>query len=1066
MVRFFSAETRHLEPLISAIEAADSIVDSDTDKTQGWSWEERYITLLWLSHLLLVPFDLATISSNRDASQMDVEGLIWPLNIPGVAVRAISLAMKYLEAAGKERDAAKVLLVRISMRKDMQELGLLDALVRWALSSLHSSTVVQSNYFHIGVLSFLAGMLVSASSTSDMDPYLDRIYNTVHELGQSEVAAFKSVHSSALAKKIVIKVMRTIAVLELRSSAKSSNHQIEDTTEIVETSIGHMLEALADNDTPVRLAASKALSVITQKLVPTMAAQVVEAVIDSLSHNVLWETKIVGQKTTKVRDLSAVNPQEWHGLILTLSQLLYRRSPPPDTLSGILHSLLIGLSFERRSTSGSSIGTNVRDAACFGIWALARRYTSAELQAIDKASVITAQHHDESTSIIQILATELVVAACLDPAGNIRRGASAALQELIGRHPDTVENGIAVVQTVDYHRVALRSKAMNSVGPDAAALSRFNDNALVDALFGWRGVGDGDAVSRRNAAACLGAMATLYGKWDGQSLTRCMDLIGRTEHSLGGLKLREVDQRHGLLLSLAVLVSSICGMMRGAEPNTFSATAHPEQTGRRLRELTLTILRDAKASTYRRPDLIAEAVCSFIGSSCSLLENDAAGEDRSCEIIQLMDELLIVYLSRSEKDVIVASIEAASAFISFSDIPVRAIHAKKWIEKISGDSSGRITSPGFILTLGAVFHLLPDSSQRDVLDAILDRWRSVPGISSKISLLSSLCQGSILTSHSNSFTGIIGEALDDYTTDARGDIGSQVRIKALQAVTTCFTFEVPAESYSNETVLQERLPLYGKVLRLTAEKLDKVRTEAQLALVSILSALGYSNEAQSLKVLQVSSEEYFTFLLELQHAPATSLSSSTSISCLRTPAALQSLLSGYVTSADTGSESLIRVSRAALASFCSKSEHRLHIVSEALLQVMKSHLENDRTLVPTMEVVTFLFDTLILQNSTINFRSLFITTQKAHFKSGNVRKLEAAVKLYSGLLNTFEESSKDAKDVEKKLVSMLLHPFPAVRSAVVDVLWMRRGLGEGVDWTKAKKDWKEYESLKTALAID
>ncbi|KAI1034069.1 hypothetical protein LB505_003161 [Fusarium chuoi] len=88
--------------------------------------------------------------------------------------------------------------------------------------------------------------------------------------------------------------------------------------------------------------------------------------------------------------------------------------------------------------SGGSVGTNVRDAACFGIWALARRYASSELLAIPTHSVFAAKAHPTTSSILQVLATELVVTASLDPAGNIRRGASAALQELAGEASATL----------------------------------------------------------------------------------------------------------------------------------------------------------------------------------------------------------------------------------------------------------------------------------------------------------------------------------------------------------------------------------------------------------------------------------------------------------------------------------------------------------------------------------------------------------------------------------------------------------------------------------------------------
>lgn len=56
------------------------------------------------------------------------------------------------------------------------------------------------------------------------------------------------------------------------------------------------------------------------------------------------------------------------------------------------------------------------------------------------------------------MAVQLLLSACLDPAGNIRRGSSAALQELIGRHPNQVTEGIAIVQIVDYQAVGLRKE--------------------------------------------------------------------------------------------------------------------------------------------------------------------------------------------------------------------------------------------------------------------------------------------------------------------------------------------------------------------------------------------------------------------------------------------------------------------------------------------------------------------------------------------------------------------------------------------------------------------------------
>jgi hypothetical protein len=87
------------------------------------------------------------------------------------------------------------------------------------------------------------------------------------------------------------------------------------------------------------------------------------------------------------------------------------------------------------------------------------------------------------------------------------------------------------------------------------------------------------------------------------------------------------------------------------------------------------------------------------------------------------------------------------------------------------------------------------------------------------------------------------------------------------------------------------------------------------------------------------------------------------------------LFEGLVSSADTGSEDLIRVSRAALADFCEckiLSGKKLHdqidpkgFVCESLFEVAKRNISNDKVLVPTLEVMSFLFDAGIMQQSNL-----------------------------------------------------------------------------------------------------
>lgn len=63
-----------------------------------------------------------------------------------------------------------------------------------------------------------------------------------------------------------------------------------------------------------------------------------------------------------------------------------------------------------------------------------------------------------------------------------------------------------------------------------------------------------------------------------------------------------------------------------------------------------------------------------------------------------------------------------------------------------------------------------------------------------------------------------------------------------------------------------------------------------------------------------------------------------------------------------------------------------------------------------------------ISTNLISLRKMFSLVQKAHYKSGNVHKLSAAIEVYVGL-SSFESIGSE---VQLKLTGMLLHPFPNV----------------------------------------
>lgn len=1111
IVRFLNVETRYLEVLLSAIEEAEHASTADS-QTHGWEWEQRYVVLLWLSHLLLAPFDLSTISTLdiEESGIPAISGLEWPDNLPGITIRVIPLAIKYLSSPGKENDAAKALLVRVAMRRDMQQLGVLDALVQWALVSLRpgKNGDIESTYFYLGVLSFLAGVLRSSAETSDMDKHLPSIFQCVYDIALGNNDVSKSIIKLAIVRKMILKVIRSVIVSLLRQ-----NRQSMANTEMAESAIGYLLDSVSDNDTPVRLSASKALSIITLKLDPGMASQVIEAVLDSLNRNILWTKPTSSQGDKPVRNLSAVNHLEWHGLMLTLSHLLYRRSPPADQLSDIIHALLLGLSFEQRSTSGGSVGANVRDAACFGIWALARRYTTQELLNVPTQSVFAAKAHPSSSSILQVLGTELVVTASLDSAGNIRRGASAALQELIGRHPDTVERGIEVVQTVDYHAVARRSRAVEEVATKATKLSAQYGEALLDAILGWRGIGDMDALSRRVTGAAFGTLTAEVAQLDKTSQkSRFLLTIQLIIARIQALAKRQVEERHGLLLCNASVLNEVSATLREGQDESHIDSSLIDTVLSSVSD----VLEDARTTDYRKPELIAEAASSLVVSSLPVIQVAVLGKksgihlepghgllssSRSQEyicsamkwlpngssnenvekLVSTLKMIIPAWLGRSELETVEPASEAALVLVLFSKSQDREKTLQGWASVIDTKPTTRTvtTGQGYFHAL-AMAQPLAKQAVRDphtdlACQAFLDRWAKDDDIDTRVTILQSLIRSRLLQAEAGIFLSLLVDGLNDYTTNARGDVGSHIRVQALRAVRKVWEDDT-GPAATSEAMKKSVKELFPCILRLAAEKLDRVRPEAQAVVALMmkdwcvfpqnpkaeeLKANKCCSDAKSFQSLTFSSKDYFETLLNL--ILSSSLSPLLETSNADRSAWMAELMSGFVTSADTGNDDLVIASRAALTDFCEKSQQHLDMVCHALTSNLRSRHGDDRIAVPTLEIIAFLFHLGLFQQSQgINLRNLCLYTQKAGYKTGNVRKIMACVKVYGGVAGLSTGKGDDVRvgvsEARKRLGALMYHPWPRVRSVVVDEIWGLSGFEEvegakltSVDWSAAGK---------------
>jgi hypothetical protein len=184
------------------------------------------------------------------------------------------------------------------------------------------------------------------------------------------------------------------------------------------------------------------------------------------------------------------------------------------------------------------------------------------------------------------------------------------------------------------------------------------------------------------------------------------------------------------------------------------------------------------------------------------------------------------------------------------------------------------------------------------------------------------------------------------------------------------------------------------------------------------------------------------------------------------------LMAGFVTSADTGNEDLVIASRAALTDFCSASPANLSLVCNALLRNLKTRQGQDRVIVPTLEIIAFLFHVGLFQCcEDVDLRSLCLQTQKSGYKTGNVRKIEACVRVYGGVAAMGGGGEPGVQEARKRLGALLFHPWPKVRTMVVDELWGLVGEQDhdgdrltGVDWGKAQKS--EIRAVVQGLLLE
>lgn len=435
LVKFLPHEIADLDFVLNALEQQQ--VDDSSN------WETRYMLLLWLSILVLNPFEMARFdahaTSNDDASTkmnriFELCKLHTQRNDTCAMVAAFLTAKYLIRIDIKDRYLPKYFDWVISVG-DGVPYGQLAAVASVLKHGKREDLLPHA-------AKFLQWLLASDNYKTEND-YLKKKYfiKIVQRLGlvflRPQLALWRYQRGS---RSLTVNLKMTSHEgsgdgVEFENTSLTANEDdVDDEVPAeVEEVIEELLQALRNPSSDIRWSAAKGIGRVTSRLPKDFGDEVVGSVIEIL------------------------NPLEanegWHGACLAIAELAKRGLLLPYRLDTLVPLLLQALTYDELK-GYMSVGQHIRDAACYMCWAFARAYEPDVLK-----------------PFVSKIAAGLLVTTVYDREINCRRAASAAFQESVGRLR-TFPHGIDILTKADFFSVGMRNHSYLDISDYVA---QYND---------------------------------------------------------------------------------------------------------------------------------------------------------------------------------------------------------------------------------------------------------------------------------------------------------------------------------------------------------------------------------------------------------------------------------------------------------------------------------------------------------------------------------------------------------------------------------------------------------------
>ncbi|KAG7460255.1 hypothetical protein MATL_G00219380 [Megalops atlanticus] len=991
------------------------------------TWETRYMLLLWLSMTCLIPFDLSRLDGHLTSEPAVAREPIMD--------RILAVAKSYLTVSDKARDAASILVSKFVTRPDVK-LRRLGDFLDWSLAMLSQANdlTMEGTVVLDGVLQSLA-QLFKHGKREDFLQYAPTVLRCVdrRHLADSKQAMLRKLGvklvqrlgltflKPRLAKWRYQRGSRSLAanLTQPSSAAALSNPQPDpeppspeedyDVPEEIENVIEQLLVGLKDKETIVRWSAAKGIGRVTGRLPKELADEVVGSVLECFSF----------QETDNA----------WHGGCLALAELGRRGLLLPSRLPDVVPLILKALTYDEKR-GACSVGSNVRDAACYVCWAFARAYEPPEL-----------------TPFVTHIASALLITAVFDRNVSCRKAASAAFQENVGRQ-GTFPHGIDILTAADYFAVGNLNNCYLSISIYIASFPEYT-RPLIDHLVAMK-INHWDGVIRELATKALHNLTPQAPDYMANTvLPQLLPVAtGLDMHGRHGAILACAEITHALYKLTAQTGSPVTDVLspeyveglKGIHQKLFDRQQYRGFGGELMRPAVCTLIERMSLSKMPFKDdpilsgwqwLIDDSLKSLhlfsIGARQNIKETAVSALAALCQEYYQprpgvadphMQELLVSqYIAALKSPEVLTRCGCALALGSLPQFMIQS----KLHQVLEGlQSTCRISQKEISFT----------EARRDAVRAVAQVCVTA-GVSPQGPAHSVLCAENV----SQVYCTLL-DCMSDYTTDSRGDVGAWVREAAMTSLMEVTLLVVSSDPELLSPELCRRMMCC--LAQQSAEKIDRYRAHAGAIFLRLLHSRDPAvphipHQEELLSIFPAEEVDTLNW-----NAPSQAFPRITQL--LRLPQYQYHTLLGLTVSVGGLTESTVRFSAQSLFDYLKsilQDRPALEQFGATLLCIFRDHLRNDRVSIPLLKMVDQMlangcFDIFTRQDDHPFCVDLLALCKEEIKKSKDIQKLRSSITVFCGLI---QFQGEVRKKVLFQLLLLLCHPFPVIRKTTASQVY-------------------------------